>query len=84
MSTPRDRVDRLRERARESEDIAPADSDLLVEFFDRLDLLAQTYSDHRHEKLLRHCVIMAERLEDGLLADGIKDRQASVSRSKAL
>ncbi len=77
MSTPRDRVDTLRERARESDDIAPGDGDLLIEFSDRLDLLAQTYSDYRHEKLLRHCVIMAERLDDGLLAEALEDQRAA-------
>lgn len=76
-SSPRDRIDALRDRIHASDAIAAADRSLLTEFSDRLDLLAQTYSDHRHEKLLRHCTIMAEELDDGTLAAALDDRTAA-------
>lgn len=76
-STPRDRIQTLRERVESGEAIGGSDRDLILEFSERLDLLAQDYSDHRHEKLLRHCTIMAERLEDGLLARSIRDQDAA-------
>jgi hypothetical protein len=75
--TPRDRIDTLRDRITGSDAIAPEDRDLLHQFSDRLDLLAQEYSDHRHEKLLRHCTIMAEELDGGLLAAATEDRDAA-------
>ncbi|ARS89945.1 tyrosine-type recombinase/integrase [Natrarchaeobaculum aegyptiacum] len=73
-STPRDRIDNLRDRIEDSDEIAERDRELLLAFSDRLDLLAQQYSDYRHEKLLRHCTIMAEELEGGTLADALEDR----------
>lgn len=76
-STPRDRVDTLRSRIQDNDDIADIDRDRIITFSDRLNLLAQQYSDHRHEKLLRHCTILAEELEDGLLAAALEDQQAS-------
>ncbi|AFO57038.1 integrase [Natrinema sp. J7-2] len=75
-STPRDRIDTLRGRI-ETGDIGDDDRDLLLEFSDRLDLLAQQYSDHRHEKLLRHCVIMAEELDADTLATALEERDAA-------
>jgi len=51
------------------------DRDALLEFSRQLDLLAQSYSDYRHEKLLRHCVRMAEKV--GGLADALEDRSAA-------
>jgi len=76
-STPRDRVDTLRERIETGDEIGNDDRELLLEFSDRLDLLAQQYSDHRHEKLLRHCVIMAEDLDEDLLATALEERDAA-------
>ncbi|WP_137288799.1 site-specific integrase [Natronorubrum halophilum] len=76
-STPRDRIDTLRDRIETGDEIADADGKFLLEFSDRLDLLAQTYSGHRHEKLLRHCVIMAEELDDGTLAAALEERDAA-------
>ena len=76
-STPRDRIDTLRERIETSEGIDEADRELLIAFSDRLDLLAQTYSDHRHEKLLRHCTILAENLDGGTLVASLEDRQVA-------
>ncbi|ELY56494.1 integrase family protein [Natronococcus amylolyticus DSM 10524] len=72
----RRRIDRLRTRAEDSNEIDADDRELLIDFSDRLDLLAQTYSDYRHEKLLRHGVIMAEEL-DVSLSDAIEDRDTA-------
>lgn len=76
-STPRDRIDNLRDRIKNSPDITDQDRDLLLQFNDRIDLLTQEYTDLRHEKLLRHSTIMAEELEDGLLAAALDDREAA-------
>jgi integrase len=76
-STPRDRIDTLRARIKDGNDIAEPDRQHLLQFSDRMDLLAQTYSDHRHEKLLRHCTIMAEELDDSRLTDALQDRDAA-------
>lgn len=45
---------------------------MLIEFSNQLFLLATEYSDHRHEKLLRHCTRMPE--EVGGLADALDER----------
>ncbi|QLK27185.1 site-specific integrase [Natrinema zhouii] len=76
--TPRDRIETLRERIKENDDITVADQ-LLLKFSDRLDLHAQTYSDHRHEKLLRHCTIIAEEIDDRLLRNALEERKATES-----
>lgn len=76
-STPRDRIDTLRDRIAAGDDIGAADRERLLEFSETLDLLAQTYSDYRHEKLLRHCVIMAEELEDDTLTASLTDRDSA-------
>lgn len=60
MMAPRDRIARLRKRIRESDDVAQPDAVALLEFSEQLDLLGPTYSDLRHDKLLRHCTMMAE------------------------
>lgn len=72
---PRDRIDTLRERIRESDDVAQPDAAALLDFSDKLDLLGTTYSDLRHDKLLRHCTRMAE--ECGGLSDALDDRDAA-------
>lgn len=69
------RISNLAERIEASEKLEEADSEVLAEYNDHLHLLANEYSDHRHEKLLRHCVIMAE--EVGGLADALEDRDAA-------
>ena len=48
------------------------DRELLLAFSRRLRLLSSEYSDQRHEKLLRHCVIISE--QGGSLADALKDK----------
>jgi integrase len=53
----------------------PADRSALLTFSDQLELLSSEYSDHRHEKLLRHCTIIAEKC--GGLADALNDRDAA-------
>lgn len=75
MSDPGDRVDTLRDKRIPSDEISSADSDALLAFSDELFLRSAEYSDHRHEKLLRHCVRMAE--EVGGLADALEDRDAA-------
>jgi len=86
--TTRDRIENLRERIKKrsglgDEDpddadapaIADDDAENLLEFSRQLDLLNSKYSDYRHEKLLRHCVIMAEQV--GGLADALESRDAA-------
>lgn len=84
----RSRIENLQERVRkrsglsdeQPEDknaptIADDDAEALIEFSRQLDLLKSEYSDYRHEKLLRHCVIMAEQV--GGLADALESRDAA-------
>lgn len=54
------RVNDLRDRIRESNDLSEADRERLLEFSDEVYLLSSNYSDARHEKLLRHNTLMAE------------------------
>lgn len=75
--TPRDRIENLRQRIEKNDDITEADQEDLIAFSDHLDLLAQTYSNHRHEKLLRHCTIIAEELDGELLTNALDDRDAA-------
>ncbi|MFB6281442.1 MAG: hypothetical protein ABEH40_05445 [Haloferacaceae archaeon] len=70
---PEEKLEALRAHIEESDDIAEADAELLFEFDDRL---AGTRV-RRHEKLLRHCVILAEETEDGTLAASLTDREAA-------
>ncbi|MCQ4334363.1 site-specific integrase [Natronomonas sp. F2-12] len=84
----RSRIENLQERIKkrsglseeEPEDddyprIRDDDAEALLEFSKQLDLLSSEYSDYRHEKLLRHCVIMAEQV--GGLAEALEDRDAA-------
>jgi len=70
-------LDRLRARIADSDEIATADRAVLDAFDDRLTLLNQQYSEHRHVKLLRHCTIIAEACDDGDLAAALEDRTAA-------
>jgi len=56
----RKNLERLRERIEDSEDLNEEDREALLEFDDKLALLKSEYGVHRHEKLLRHCTIIAE------------------------
>jgi integrase len=76
-STPRDRIETLRERIETSDDIDDADREVLLRFSDRLDPHARDYTDHRHEKLLRHCTIVAETLDGAKLTAALEDRVAA-------
>lgn len=82
----RDRITTLRDRIRvgggaafyddeqyAGDTISEADQETLLTFSDQLDLL--DYSEHRHEKLLRHAVRAAEKV--GGLTDALEDRSAA-------
>jgi len=71
----RKQIQNLRDRIRESSDIKPGDKEILIDFSDRLDLLKSEYTDHRHNKLLGHCTIMAEQV--GGLSDALKNKEAA-------
>lgn len=76
MTDPADSIETLREdRIPNSEDLTDADREALLAFSDELYLRSAKYSDHRHEKLLRHCTRMAEAV--GGLADALEDRSAA-------
>ncbi|MFB6085558.1 MAG: tyrosine-type recombinase/integrase [Halodesulfurarchaeum sp.] len=72
---PRDQLNNLLTRIQESDDISEPDREVLVDFYDALELLNAEYSDHRKLKLLRHVTIMAE--EVGGLAAALDDREAA-------
>jgi integrase len=59
----------------EEPSISEDDAEALLEFSRQLDLLSSKYTDYRHLKLLRHCVIMAEQI--GGLADALENREAA-------
>lgn len=53
------------------------DREILLDFSDELALMRETYGDHRHVKLLRHCCRMAEHVDAVELADTLTDRDAT-------
>ena len=75
MPDIRKQIRNLQDRIEESNDIKPEDKEVLLEFSDRIDLLKSEYTDHRHNKLLRHCTIISE--EVGGLSDALKNRAAA-------
>lgn len=75
MSDTRAKVESLRERIQDSNDISEQDREILLQFSDTIYLLKSEYTDHRHEKLLRHCTRIAE--EVGGLADSLEDQDAA-------
>ncbi|WP_049908925.1 tyrosine-type recombinase/integrase [Halorubrum saccharovorum] len=75
MPDHRKQIRNLHDKIETSSDIKKEDKDLLLAFSDRLDLLKSEYSDARHNKLLRHCTIMAE--EVGGLAEALEDRSTT-------
>jgi integrase len=75
MPDIRKQINNLQDRIEESSDIKEEDKEVLLAFSDRLDLLKSEYTDHRHNKLLRHCTIMAE--EVGGLAEALEDRSTT-------
>ncbi|WP_248908190.1 tyrosine-type recombinase/integrase [Halocatena marina] len=74
---PKREVEVIREQL-ETDERGGSDSDreALLEFSDRLSLLRETYSWHRHVKLLRHCVRMSE-LCPVSIAEALDDRDAA-------
>ncbi|MFB6080672.1 MAG: hypothetical protein ABEJ81_06725 [Haloferacaceae archaeon] len=74
MTAPREEIETLRERVADSPDVGDADAERLIEFSDALD---EAKRDRRHEKFLRHCVRIAEEVDDGLLAASLSDREAA-------
>lgn len=68
-------IERLRERAQQSDSITSEDGEMLIELSDRIRLLRSQYGDLRHEKLLRECVRIAEQV--GRLAEALDDRSAA-------
>jgi len=84
MRDPRPEIETLRERIHgdgvdpeKARDLTDRDREVLIEFSDQLDLLKSEYSDHRHLKLLRHCVRIAEATNS--LAAALEDRDAAES-----
>lgn len=76
--TAGDYVDNLRNRIEggyRGGELTEGDRDALIEFSDQLFLLSSQYSNYRHEKLLRHCTIMAE--QAGGIADALEDQDAA-------
>jgi integrase len=56
-----ERVDALRDRLEAGErGGCEHDRELLLEFSDEMFFLREEYGDNRHEKLLRHCIIVSE------------------------
>ncbi|MFC7096080.1 site-specific integrase [Halobaculum marinum] len=70
-------IETLRDRVEEErgDEIAEADAERILEFSDQLYLLKSSYSDARHEKLLRHIVRIAEHV--GGVAEALEDRDAA-------
>lgn len=72
MSDPRVNIETLRDRIQDSSEISDEDRKALIDFSDTLYLLKSEYTDHRHEKLLRHCTRISE--EVGGLATTRRNR----------
>ena len=81
---PEASLQRLREQIKTNDNVAEADREALLEFSDQLSLLRSEYSPQRHEKLLRHCAIMAgvaqripvDKLPSAPLSDTLEDSGA--------
>jgi hypothetical protein len=78
MRNPEREVATLREKLqtgdREVDD--ERDREILLAFSDELKLLRETYGHHRHIKLLRHCVRIAEHAPASLV-DALEERDAT-------
>ena len=76
MGSAADRIDTIRtDRIPDNPDLSTPDQDALLEFSDELYLRNAEYSDHRHEKLLLHCILIAEGV--GGLAQSREDRDTA-------
>jgi len=71
------RIETLQDRIERSEELSSDNREALQAFDNRLALLGSQYGKDRREKLLRHCVRMAENV--GGLADALEDKQAAES-----
>ena len=76
----RERVERRSGLSDENPDddapeISEDDAEALLKFSRQLDILNSKYGDYRHLKLLRHCVILAEKV--GGLAEALEGRDAA-------
>ena len=75
---------RLRKQIRTDGNVAEDDREALLEFSNQLSLRRSEYSPQRHEKLLRHCAIMAgvaqripvDELPETRLTDALEDANA--------
>jgi hypothetical protein len=66
MGSAADRIDGIRtDRIPDNPELTTDDQEALLEFSDDLFLRTSDYSDHHHEELLRHLVLIAEGV-DGL------------------
>lgn len=77
MHDPKKAIENLRNRVEESADLCDADRNVLKQFSDELYLRKPRTGDFRHEKLLRHNVIMGESVEDATLTDALEDEGAA-------
>jgi hypothetical protein len=76
MPDKRQNHDRLRNRLEVGErEVSEADCEALLELSDTLALVLSRIGVDRHEKLFRHCTILAEKA--GGLADSVTDREAA-------
>ena len=75
MADIRKQISNLRDRIETSNDISSADKEILLQFSDKMDLLKSEYTDHRHNKLLRHCTIIAENV--GGVSEALENQEAA-------
>lgn len=71
-------VDILRQKLHDGDRAVqhPADRDALLQFSDQLALHRETYGHHRHEKLLRQCIRIAEHAPTSLVA-ALENKEAA-------
>ncbi|WP_136688746.1 site-specific integrase [Halorhabdus amylolytica] len=69
------RIENLQDRIERGEEMSGDDQEVLQAFDSRLALLGSQYGKERREKLLRHCVRIAE--EVGGLANALEDKRAA-------
>jgi len=69
------RIENLQDRIERTEEMSGDDQEVLQAFDSRLALLGSQYGKERREKLLRHCVRIAE--EVGGLAETLDDKRAA-------
>jgi integrase len=76
MTKPRREIETLTERIESGErEVDDDDTDILLTFSRKLDLLREEYGDHRHLKLLRHTTRMSEQV--GGLNRALSERVAA-------